>query len=161
MAPRVDERLNPDYVQAVRQTVNRAPYFDLLSMELSDLGLGRSLVAARVEEKHLQPYGLVHGGVYASLLDAATFWAVFTQLDEGRHGLTTVELKVNYLAPAASGELLAHGRSLKVGRTLCLGEARLEDGAGKLLAHGTATMMVLDTLAFHDASELPPKYLDP
>ena len=88
---------------------------------------------------------MVHGGVYASVVDAAAFWGVYPQLDEGV-GITTVELKLNYLAPTSSGLLVAKGKSIKVGKSICLAEAFVEDKTGKLLAHGTETMMVLKDL---------------
>ena len=77
-----------------------------------------------VRQKHLQPYSMVHGGVFASLVDAAAYWAVFTQIDDEAK-MITVEVKVNYLAPASTGRLIAKGKSLKMGRTLCLGEVTL------------------------------------
>ena len=60
------------------------------------------------------------GGVIASVIDAATFWAVFPQVKDGM-GLTTVEIKVNYLAPVPKGKVVAKGRCIKIGKTLALG----------------------------------------
>ena len=148
-------RLNPDYVKAVCRIVNRSPYFDLLSMEVRDLEWGTSLLEVQLEEKHLQPFGNVHGGLMASVVDAATFWAVFPQVERGK-GLTTVEIKVNYLAPVQKGKLVAHGQSIKLGRTLALGEARITDSKGKLVSHGTATMMVLPEAGLAGYQDLPP-----
>lgn len=136
------KELNPNHVAAVAKTVNTCPYFGLLSMQIKDLTWGRSRLEAGIGEKHLQPYGMVHGGVFASLIDAAAFWAVYTQMEDD-HGLTTVEMKLNYLAPAADGVLVATGRCLKIGRTLCLGEGSIADARGKLLAHSTATFMTV------------------
>jgi uncharacterized protein (TIGR00369 family) len=150
-----DRRLNPDYVKAVCKIVNRSPYFALLSMEVRDLEWGTSLLEVQLEEKHLQPFGNVHGGVMASVVDAATFWAVFPQVERGK-GLTTVEIKVNYLAPVQKGKLVAHGQSIKLGRTLALGEARITDSKGKLVSHGTATMMVLPEANLTGYEDLPP-----
>ena len=71
------KRLNPDYVAAIRRTVNQSPYFQLLSMAIVELGEGTSLMEISLGEKHLQPFGMVHGGVFSSLIDASAFWAVF------------------------------------------------------------------------------------
>jgi uncharacterized protein (TIGR00369 family) len=128
-------------------------------MEIKDLKQNQCSLEVRLEEKHLQPFGAVHGGVYASLIDAATFWAVFTSLDEGL-GMTTVELKTNYLAPAGKGILHAAGKGIKTGKTLCLGEATVADGEGRLLAHGTATMMIIKDLKIQGDLELPRKFLE-
>ena len=151
-------RLNPAYVETVSTEITMCPYFTLLSIEIKDLKWGESRLEVEVQEKHLQPFGMVHGGVCASLVDAAAFWAVYSQVAEDV-GLTTVEMKLNYLAPTSQGRLIAKGKSIKLGRTICLGEAYIEDETGRLLAHGTETMMVLKGLRMQDV-EFPPKFLE-
>ncbi len=152
------KQLNPAWIDAVKASVNPCPYFELQSMRLLDLGPGVSLLEIALQRKHLQPFGLVHGGVFASILDAAGFWAAFTQTDPGL-GLTTVDLKVNYLAPAVSGVLLGKGSCLKHGKTLALAEARVEDPQGKLLAHATTTLMAMPQLKLPGQDTLPPKFV--
>ena len=149
--------LNPDWVRAVRERVNLSPYFSLQSMEIKELGWGTSRVEIALEEKHLQPFGNVHGGVFSSLVDAAGFWACYTELDPGL-GMITVELKLNYLAPAKEGLLVGLGRSIKLGRTLGLADVRLEDGKGRLLAHGITTLMVMPDLRLRRQDHLPDKF---
>jgi uncharacterized protein (TIGR00369 family) len=127
-------------------------------MLITNLDWGESRLEMVVEEKHFQPFGMVHGGVYASVVDAAAFWAVYPQIDDD-FGITTVELKLNYLAPTSSGSLIAKGKSIKVGKSICLAEAFVEDKTGKLLAHGTETMMVLKDLKMEGHEELPSKFL--
>ena len=151
--------LNPAYVKAVAGKVNTCPYFTLISMELKNLDCGQCRLEVVVQEKHLQPFGFVHGGVYSSLVDAAAFWAVYSEVDK-ELGMTTVELKLNFLAPTSKGRLITKGKSIKVGKVLCLGEASIEDETGKLLAHGTSTMMILRDLQIKGSLEFPPKFLD-
>jgi uncharacterized protein (TIGR00369 family) len=151
--------LNPEYVEAVKREVNSCPYFSLLSMQVMGLNWGESRLEILVQEKHLQPFGLVHGGVFASLIDAAAFWAVYTEVPE-ELGMTTVELKLNYLAPLSAGRMVASGKSLRVGKTLCLGEASILNEEGTLLAHGTSTMMILKDLKIQGVSDGPSKYMD-
>ncbi len=152
------KRVNPAYLEAVAKKVNGSPFFTLISMHITNLDWGASRLEMTVEEKHFQPFGMVHGGVYASVVDAAAFWAVYPQIDND-FGITTVELKLNYLAPISSGSLIAKGKSIKVGKSICLAEASVEDDTGKLLAHGTETMMVLKDLKIQGHEELPPKFL--
>jgi uncharacterized protein (TIGR00369 family) len=153
------KKLNPAYVAAIAKTVNTCPYFTLLSMELKSFELGESHLEIETKEKHLQPYGMVHGGVCASLADAAIYWAVYSGMEE-TVGLTTVEIKLNYLAPVSAGRLIANGKCIKVGKSICLGEASIEDNKGNLVAHGTSTLMVLDSLRIQGHSQLPPKFID-
>lgn len=153
-----EPRLNPKYTEAISNIVNRSPYFSLLSMKIKELEWGTSVLEVGLEEKHLQPFGYVHGGAIASVMDAATFWAVFPQVKDGM-GLTTVEIKVNFLAPVREGRLVVKGRCIKIGKTLALGDATIYDGNGNLLAHGTATMMIVPDLKVEDQEDLPPKQI--
>jgi uncharacterized protein (TIGR00369 family) len=153
------KQLNPDHVAAIRTHVNNCPYFNLISMEIDTLEMGCSILNVDVQKKHLQPYGIVHGGVYASLIDAAAFWAAYSTI-EGT-SMTTVEMKLNYLKPAVSGRFIARGKNIKTGKTICLSEATVFDDKEKMLAHGTVTLMVLDTLEINARNKLPPKYLIP
>ncbi len=147
--------LNPRYTEAVAMLVNRCPYFLLLSMEIKDLQWGTCLLEVELGEKHLQPFVKVQGGAIALVVDAAAFLPVFPQVEKGM-GLTTVEMKLNYLAPAEKGKLVAQGRCIKMGRTLALGETYVRNGEGVLVAHGTATMMVVPDLHIPGCENLPP-----
>ena len=151
-------RLNPKYVEVISKVVNQSPYFALLSMKIKNLEWGTAVLEVDLEEKHLQPFGYVHGGVMASVMDAAAFWAVFPQVKDGM-GLTTVEIKVNFLAPVREGRLVVKGRCIKKGKTLALGDATIYDGNGNLIAHGTATMMIVPDLKVEGQDNLPPKLI--
>ena len=153
------KRLNPEYVAAVRRTVNGCPFFNLLSMTIADLGEGTSLLEIALGEKHLQPFGMVHGGVFSSLIDASAFWAVFPLLAEGQ-GLTTVEVKLNYLSPVRQGKMIAGGQCLKLGKTLALGQSAIRDPEGRLLAYGTATLMVLADFSMDPEGSFPKKFIE-
>ncbi len=157
--------LNPRHVQMVIDIINRSPYFRHLSMPVKDIGIGYSLVELDVRDEHLNPFGGLHGGVYASAIDTAAYWAVYCELEE-EVGLISLDLKVDYLAPANSGKLIVKGRSIKIGKTICLAEATAFDENGKWLAHGISKMMVIqglqtikDALDFLDAEPLPPKFI--
>jgi len=151
-------QLNPKYTEAIATLVNRSPYFSLISMKIKELGWGTSVLEVELEEKHLQPFGYVHGGAIASVIDAATFWAVFPQVKDGM-GLTTVEVKANFLAPVQKGKLVVKGRCIKIGRTLALGEAYVNSAEGNLIAHGTTTMMIVPDLKVEGQENLPPKQI--
>ncbi len=150
---------NPAYIKRIYEIVNTCPYFELLSMKLTDVGVGYASLEIDLGKKHLQPYGMVHGGVFASIIDAAAFWAVYFGIEDSAAGLTTVDLKLNYLAPAVSGKLLARGRQIKIGRTLGYAEARVVDQSDTLLAHGTSTVIILPGRAIEAHPPLPPKFL--
>ena len=157
--------LNPKHVQAVIDVINRGPYFRHLSMPVKDIGLGYSLVELDIGNEYLNPFGGLHGGVYASAIDTAAYWAVYCELAEDV-GLISLDLKVDYLAPAKAGKMIIRGRLFKMGKTFCLAEATAFDQNDKWLAHGISKMMVTqglqtikDALDFMGAGYLPPKFI--
>ena len=154
------KRINPRYVERVNQLINNSPYFSLISMKIRDVGIGYSVFEIDIDKKHLQPFGLIHGGVFASIIDAATFWAVFYDVEEQNAGLTSVDLKLNYLEPVASGKLIAKGRQIRLGKSLGYAEAEVTNGRNKILAHGTSTLMILPGKELTANPPLPPKFMD-
>ncbi len=150
--------INPEWIHEIREAVDPCPYFELQQMSLKDITWGASRVEIELGKRHLQPFGVVHGGVLATLIDATGFWAVYSQADADV-GMTTVELKLNYLAPVVSGKLIGFGRCIKLGRSLGLGEARIENEDRRLLAHGTTTVMVQAGMAIPGKIQDIPKFL--
>jgi uncharacterized protein (TIGR00369 family) len=153
------KKINPEYVARVNALVNRCPYFELLSMQILAVERGSARIEIALSRKHLQPFGVVHGGVFASVIDAAAFWALYYDIEDERAGVTTVDLKLNYLAPAASGRLIAHGRQIKMGKTLGYAAAEVRSEDGRLLAHGTSTVIVLPGKLLAADPPLPPKFM--
>jgi uncharacterized protein (TIGR00369 family) len=158
-------KLNPDHLKAVMTLMNRGPFYKHLSMELKDLGLGYSLVELEMGHDHLNPFGGLHGGVYASAIDTAAYWAVYGDLDE-QAGFITLDLRVDFLAPARSGKMIVKGRRIKIGKTIGLAEATAFDQQEKWLAHGLSKVMVLPgTQSIREAAQflgsvsLPPKFI--
>ena len=137
--------LNPDHIEALSALINKAPYFQLLSMKIIDIDFGRSRVEVELENKHLNPFGGLHGGVYSSIIDTAAYWACYCDLSE-EVGLISIDLTVNNLSTLKDGKLIIEGKRLKTGRSICLAEAVVTDTQGKLLAQGISKQMVLEGL---------------
>jgi uncharacterized protein (TIGR00369 family) len=135
-------KLNPAYVEALKSTVKNSPYPTHMRMALTQIEIDRADVVIALDDCHLQPYGIVHGGVVATIIDTATFWAAFLRLPE-EAGLVNVDLKLNYLQSVVDGKLIARGTCLRPGRSISYSEARVYDENENLVAHGTSTLMVL------------------
>lgn len=133
---------NPAYLEALQRSVREAPYPALIGMQLAEIAFDHCRIELTLAERHLQPFGIVHGGVLATLIDTATFWAGFLRLPEDA-GMVNVDLKLNYLKAVGQGPLRAKGRCLRAGRLISYTEASVLDAAGELVAHGTSTLMAL------------------
>lgn len=106
---------------------------------------GRAVFECEPAEFHYNPIGTVHAGLASTLLDSAMGCAFVTTL-ERLVGWTTLELKANFTRPltADTGLVRCTGSVVHPGRTVATTEARLEDEQGRLYAHGTSTILVLD-----------------
>jgi uncharacterized protein (TIGR00369 family) len=133
---------NPKYIEELINKVNTSPYPTHMAMKLAAISFDKALVELHLGGCHLQPFGIVHGGVLATLIDTATFWAIFLRLSEDA-GLVNIDLKLNYLQPVQKGRLQAEGRAIRNGNSISYAEARVIDEEGRLLAHGTSTLMTL------------------
>ena len=91
---------NPQYRERLFALVDGAPFVRHMGMRIIDLAWGRATFDLTAAEFRLQPLGVVHGGNIATLIDTATFWACFLAMDSDDDGLASVDLKLNYLAPA-------------------------------------------------------------
>jgi uncharacterized protein (TIGR00369 family) len=136
------KELNPQHIKEIINLINQGPFFRHLSMTVKQLGKGYSLIELAIGQEHLNPFGGLHGGVYASVIDTAAYWAVYGDLDENV-GFISLDLKVDFLAPAKAGKMIVKGRRIKIGKTLCLAEATAFDQQERWLAHGVSKMMVL------------------
>lgn len=157
---------NPDHTRELLKLIHCGPYFRLLSIDVTDVGVGTSRVELELQDKHINVFGGIHGGVYSSVIDTAAYWAVYYELDEGV-GYTSIDLTVNNLAMIREGKIFVEGKSLKVGRSICLSEATARDSSGRLLAYGTSKLMVLrekqsiaHAIQTWDRPPLPPKFID-
>ena len=134
---------NPEYVRAVLSMVNACPFFLHMGYQLTGFDYDCCEVDLPVQRQHLQPFGIAHGGVFATLIDTATFWAAYMRLPQDA-GMVNVDLKLNYLKTASSGgRLIATGKCLRPGRQVCYSEASVFDDDGQLVAHGTSTLLVM------------------
>lgn len=121
-----------------------APIAGTMGFRLAQVGPGLAVFEGEPGPGLLNPLGSVHGGWALTLIDSAAGCAVHTELPAGI-GYTTVETKVNFTRAIApdGGTVRCEGRVLTRGRRIATAEARLLSAEGKMLAHGTSTLMIL------------------
>jgi uncharacterized protein (TIGR00369 family) len=105
---------------------------------------GRAIFEMTPGPQHYNPIGTVHGGVALTLLDSAMGCAVHTTLEAGV-GYTTLEVKTNFVRAitADTGLIRCEGTVVHSGSRIATAEGRLTDAAGRLLAHGTTTCLII------------------
>lgn len=137
---------NPLYRERLFALIDSSPFVRHMGMRITDLAWGRATLELTAAEFRLQPFGVAHGGNIATLIDSATFWACFLAMDSDEDGLTSIDLKLNYLAPARLEALRCTGKLIKAGKTISCAEAQVLTADDRLIAHGTSTLMRLPGL---------------
>lgn len=119
--------------------VTGAGFANLLGWHLVEWSLDECAIALDIDDRHLNGLGIVHGGIYAGLLDAAaTICGVFCTVKGNHRSGSTVSLTVNYIQPVTSGRIIVRGHKTGGGRTVFLSEAKAFDENGILLADAQA-----------------------
>jgi len=128
---------------ATIESANRIPFLQTLGIELSEIGDRHAVMRVEVGPRHRNYFGGVHGGLIATLVDTVAFFPR-PLLPSGRE-VTTSSLSVSYArAPRVGDVLTSRADLLHLGRRTASVSVRVEDQHGKLVAHGTATLVVLD-----------------
>ena len=91
--------------------------------------------------EHLNPAGAVHGGVLATLVDAAMGLAARSRTGDGELPATS-QLTIAYLTAAREGDLVVRADVRKTGEHLLLCDADI-DQDGAAVVHAVATFALL------------------
>lgn len=96
-----------------------------------------------VADRHLRSFGILHGGVMATMLDTALGQVAGAAAPEGHH-VVTVQFNMNLIRPACKGELLtAKGELQHRGSKTAVTRGELRNQDDKLIASATGTFMYL------------------
>jgi uncharacterized protein (TIGR00369 family) len=114
-----------------------------LGYDLIEVESGRVVITVDPTDAHLNPWGTVHGGLTATILDSCMSLAVQSTLEKGV-GSTTLEFKISLVRAITlgTGQIRAEGKILTCGRRVGTAEGRVTDTNGRLLAHGTTTCLI-------------------
>ncbi len=114
-----------------------------LGYDVVEAESGRVVITVNPTDAHLNPWGTVHGGLTATLLDSCMGLAIQSMLDKGI-GSTTLEFKISLVRAITldTGVIKAEGNVLNCGRRIGTAEGRVLDANDRLLAHGTTTCLI-------------------
>src|ERR1700757_3440276 len=100
--------------QMLRGALSPPPIARLLGFVIKSIEPGHAVFEMEVDERHHNPMGTLHGGIYCDLADAAMGYAYAATLGEGE-SFTTVELKINFLQAVRTTTLTAEATVVKAG----------------------------------------------
>ncbi|MBM3567534.1 MAG: PaaI family thioesterase [Alphaproteobacteria bacterium] len=122
----------------------QAPISETLSFWIVEVAEGFAAFEGEPGRHLLNPMGTVHGGWSLTLIDSVGGCAGHSLLPAGA-GYVTIETKVNFSRPIGldTGRVRAEARVVSPGRQIISSEAKVLSKDGKVLAHGTSTIMVM------------------
>ena len=122
--------------QDVMELANRpGPFSPGLGLHVTGIGDGWAEGELTAGDGMLNPLGIVHGGVYCTLLDQVAGAAACTRGSRCR----TVNCETRFLGAAQGDVLLGHAQAIRMGRTIVVMRAWVTDASGTLCADGTYT----------------------
>jgi uncharacterized protein (TIGR00369 family) len=122
-----------------------SPFDHLLGLCIEEIGPDEVTARLVVDpEKHAQPWGAVHGGVYCTIVETlATIGAQVSAIPAGKVA-SGIENHTSFLRQVRGGELRARATAVTRGRQLHLWSVTITDQENRPLAHGSVRVMLLD-----------------
>ena len=111
---------------------------------LEELELNHSKISMVIEQRHLNPSKIVHGGIIFSLADTAMGIAARTN----DSNVVTVNAQIDYLRPAKTSKLYATAESIRVGHKVAVYKTEIKDENDKLVAVCTGTFFFIENKEF-------------
>ena len=145
LAPARFEPQDPAFEARVRSSFGRQRAMVLIGAELTTVEPGFCEITLPWRADLTQQKGYVHGGILGMIADSACGYSAYGLMPASA-SLVTVEYKINIMAPARSGLLVARGEVVKPGRTLTIARGEVsvrEDGRSVLVATMQQTLMML------------------
>ncbi len=117
---------------------------ELIGLRFVSVSYDELVAEVPVRPELLQPYGLVHGGVYASMLETlASTGAAINAMPLGRHTVG-LENSTSFLRAVRTGVLRARAVPLARGRRTQVWEVTVSDQDGRRVASGRVRVLCID-----------------
>ncbi len=132
------ELLAADELRERLKQTNTARQFGFV---LADAKAGRAVMHMKVDERHKQVHGVVHGGVLAALADTAGGLATYMACPRGTR-VATIEMKINYLEAVEGGTVSAEAEVVRRGRHIAVVDCDLYGDGRRLVGKALMTFFV-------------------
>ncbi len=126
---------------ATLESGNRISMLRTLDIHVREIGASHAVMEVTVDHRHLNYFGGAHGGLIATLVDTVSFFP--QPLLPSGTVCTTTNLNVTYLRPAVLGDVLtARSELVHLGRRMASVAISVKNQNDKIVAHGTATLLL-------------------
>jgi uncharacterized protein (TIGR00369 family) len=133
--------------EEILQAFNTRPnetLMDTLKIRYTDVGDDFLVATMPVTPAVHQPFGLLHGGATAALVESVGSAASALHIDRKNQMVVGIEISCNHLKSKREGQVTATAKAIHLGKTTHLWEILVKDEEGRLISHCKLTNMVLD-----------------
>jgi len=129
---------------------DRPTYVAHTGLELTDASTDHAEGRIEINETHHQPYGVVHGGVYCTMVETlASTGAALWAMDQGLAGAMGLSNKTDFLRATTEGVLLGRATPIHRGRTQQLWQVNItRESDGRLVAQGQVRLQNVDQVEY-------------
>jgi len=100
----------------------------LLGIEIEEAGPDRCVLTLDIDQRHLQPYGLVHGGIYCVLAEsAASIGAAMYAMGHDMNGAVGVSNSTDFYRSMREGTIRAVATPIHRGRSQQVWQVEMTD----------------------------------
>ena len=135
--------INPDITVADLNKMNAGTMSGCIGIEF--LEIGEDFITARmpVDERTIQPYGLLHGGASVALAETLGSVGAHCSIDASKFASVGLEINANHIRSVKSGYVYGKSTPIHLGRSTHIWEIKITTEEGKLVCISRITMAII------------------
>ncbi len=126
----------------ISEGIKATPYLQHLGIELVEIDADKAILKMPFKNELRQPYGLLHGGATASLIDTTTAFAVIAKIGISQKAVT-VDLTIHYLRSLVDETSICTAKIVRAGKRLITVSAEVHSESGKQIATALSTYSIV------------------
>lgn len=135
-------KITPEFQALIEKC--KGTFSDVLGVTFEEASKEKVVASLKVEERHLQPFGYLHGGVSLALSETLTSLGALLHIDTASEIVLGQEINANHLKSIKEGTLIGEAYPLHIGMRSQVWEVKIKDGRNKgLIAVSRCTLAVL------------------
>src|SRR5215467_15798785 len=115
----------------------------VLGIEIVELSSERVVATMPVDERTVQPFGILHGGASVALAETVASFGAAGCIDRERFAAVGQEINANHIRPKSSGVVTATATPIHIGRTSQVWSIQIVDELGSLICVSRCTLAVV------------------
>ena len=136
--------INPSVTPELLNKIPQNTMAGHLGIEYTDLGPDFISAKMPVDDRTKQPFGLLHGGASAALIETLGSVGSSLCIDLSKQSPVGIEINANHLRSVREGYVFGTARAIHLGRRTHVWDVTITDEQGKRVCVGRLTVMIVD-----------------